>query len=62
MINETATHRGASSCVQRGWRLTAGKSQSATGEDLRPSLGDLLPSVLDRAFKGEREDPKGLSR
>ncbi len=28
--------------------------QSATGEDLRPFFGrTLLPSVLDRAFKGE---------
>ncbi len=28
--------------------------QSATGEELRPFFGrTLLPSVLDRAFKGE---------
>jgi hypothetical protein len=28
--------------------------QSATGEELRPFFGrSLLPSVLDRAFKGE---------
>ena len=28
--------------------------QSATGEELRPSFGrTLLPSVLDRAFKGD---------
>ena len=28
--------------------------QSATGEELRPLFGrTLLPSVLDRAFKGE---------
>ena len=28
--------------------------QSATGEELRPFVGrTLLPSVLDRAFKGE---------
>jgi len=28
--------------------------QSATGEELRPFIGrTLLPSVLDRAFKGE---------
>mgnify|MGYP000992209980 CR=1 FL=1 len=28
--------------------------QSATGEELRPRFGrTLLPSVLDRAFKGE---------
>jgi hypothetical protein len=28
--------------------------QSATGEELRPQFGrTLLPSVLDRAFKGE---------
>jgi hypothetical protein len=28
--------------------------QSATGEELRPYFGrTLLPSVLDRAFKGE---------
>ena len=29
-------------------------TQSATGEELRPFFGwTLLPSVLDRAFKGE---------
>jgi hypothetical protein len=30
------------------------ESQSATGEELRPFFGrTLLPSLLDRAFKGE---------
>jgi len=30
------------------------ESQSATGEELRPFFGrTLLPSVLERAFKGE---------
>jgi hypothetical protein len=31
-----------------------GRLQSATGEELRPLFGrTLLPSVLDKAFKGE---------
>ena len=36
-------------------RLTSLRElQSATGEELRPLFGrTLLPSVLDRAFKGE---------
>jgi hypothetical protein len=41
--------------VCRGVRLVALRElQSATEEELRPLFGwTLLPSVLDRAFKGE---------
>ena len=44
----------------RGWSLGVAKVnalrelQSASGEELRPLFGrTLMPSVLDRAFKGE---------
>ena len=44
----------------RGWYLGVAKVnalqevQSASGEELRPFFGrTLMPSVLDRAFKGE---------
>jgi len=36
------------------WLASLRELQSATGEELRPFFGrTLLPSVLDRAFKGE---------
>jgi len=44
----------------RGWSLGAAKVnalrelQSASGEELRPFVGrTLMPSILDKAFKGE---------
>ena len=38
----------------QAWLASLREVQSATGEELRPFVGrTLLPSVLDRAFKGE---------
>ena len=54
MRQEIIDTKGQARLASHKGMISLRELQSATGEELRPFFGrTLLPSVLDRAFKGE---------